>query len=96
MEDDKGPEGVLAVHSSCAMGTCDFLAFPGRSCDSAYDENEGETNSRWDIVFMECCLHGCNTILESLPHFRMFASIEVDIVLFLLSATWAAGILFGL
>ena len=96
MEDDNGPEAILAVHSLCTMGTCDFLAFPGRSCDSAYDENEGETNSRWDIVFMECCLHCCNVVLESLSHFWIHASIEVDIVLFFLSAIWAAGVLFGL
>ena len=96
MEDVKGPEGILSVHSSYAIGTGDFLMLPARSCDPAYDVNECEINSQWDIVFMECCLHCCNVGLKSLSHFWMRASIEVDIVLFFLSAIWAAGVLFGL
>ena len=53
------------------------------------------TLSQWDIIFMECCLHDCNAVLESLSHFWMHASIEVNIALFLLSAVWAAGVLFA-
>ena len=41
IEDDKGPDGIMSVHSSCAMDARDFLLFPGSSCDPTDDVNEG-------------------------------------------------------